>query len=291
MKKNILIIGHLGFIGSKLWQKYYNDSKYNVYGYDLLEGDDIRNRMMLDKKIEAVQPDVVILLAAFAGVRRSKEYPEEYTSCNVYGTQNVVDMCDKYKVKKLVFYSSSSVIGGNYDLSKGLVEDDEYNPISLYAITKVAGEMIVKAGKTPYIIIRPFTVYGEAGRKDMVIYKWINEIRTKKPITFFGDGETQRGYTYRDDLVDATAELINQDISNETVHLGGSEVIKLKELLELFKRKCEEKEYKLKINKLPIPKGDVVSSFANTGKARSLIGFNPEPRFKKLINKILDEEL
>jgi UDP-glucuronate 4-epimerase len=291
MRKRILITGNLGFIGHKLWQYYYKDTKNEVFGIDLLEGNDIRNKMYLDKQFEAVQPDIVFHLAAFAGVRRSKEYPEEYTSCNVLGTQNISDMCDKYKVKKLVFYSSSSVIGGNYDLNKGLVEEDEYNPISLYAITKVAGEMIVKAGKTPWLIIRPFTVYGEKGRPDMVIYKWINEIKTGKPITFFGDGETQRGYTYRNALVWGTKELVRQKICNETVHLGGSEVVKLKDLFELFKAKCESKNLKLEVNNLPMPAGDVVSSYANTEKARRLIGFNPEQNFKKMVQEILADEL
>jgi UDP-glucuronate 4-epimerase len=294
----VLITGHAGFIGTRLC-KLLMSKGVDFVGYDLVNSDDIRDRIKLDKLFEAENFDVVVHMAALAGVRRSKEFPLEYESTNIIGTLNVVEMCKKYNCK-MIFFSSSSVLGGNYS-DKGLVEDDVYNPKSFYAITKMAGEFIVKNNLSNYIIIRPFTVYGENGRPDMVIYKWINQIKSGKPVTFFGDGTTKRGYTYVGDLVQGVYNFINiLNIDSKhgvpvfvqnTVHLGGSEVISLEELREQFELVCYKKKLTANFIRMPMPKEDVESSFADTSKAFILIEFAPEKRFKKMVNKILNQEL
>ena len=289
-KLKCLITGSEGFIGTSLC-KLFNSKGIEFVGYDLVNGDAIRDKLKLDKLFEAENFDIVIHLAALAGVRRSKEFTVDYETTNIIGTLNVVEMCKKYDCK-MIFFSSSSVLGGNYS-EHGLNENDPYNPQSFYAITKMAGEFIIKQGGIDYIIVRPFTVYGENGRKDMVIYKWINQIKAGKSVTFYGDGKTKRGYTYIEDLVQGVYEL-TKIFTPETkliIHLGGSEVITLKELFEIFEAVCAKKKLNCYMTNMPIPKEDVIMSFADTSYAFMLIGFSPEKRFKKMVTKILNKEL
>ena len=288
----ILLTGAEGFIGTRLIKvlKKSND----VISYDLVNGDDIRDTFKLDKLFETENFDAVVHLAALAGVRRGEEFPDEYISTNITGTQNLVNLCKKYGVKKFLSYSSSSVLGGNANKDKGLVEEDEYKPKGVYAISKVAGEYIVKNSGLDYIVIRPFTVYGSQGRKDMVIYKWINQILSGQDITYYGDGQTSRGYTYVDDLVKTTDRLLNELLEHnltETYNLGGSEKINLDDLLQLFMKHCVDNRIDLNINRMDLPNADVVHSFANTNKAKKDINFNPQKKFKKVVKQILINEL
>ena len=284
----VLITGHLGFIGThlcKLFKKY----KISFDGFDLLDGNDIRNLLQLDKQFEAGQYDTVIHLAALAGVRRGQEFPDEYISTNIEGTQNIINMCERYNVGRLIFFSSSSVLGG-VETGVGLDETDPYNPKSLYAITKLTGEYLVNMAKVKHTIIRPFTVYGENGRPDMVIYKWINQIKSGRPVTIFGDGKSIRGYTYIDDLVRAIYELLKKPFDG-VLHLGGSERIELVILFDLFHRHCQRKKIKLDVVVSKIPEEDVLSSFADCAKAKDHIGFEPQGKFNIIIKKILKKEL
>ena len=288
-KTKILITGQEGFIGEHLLDALQDD--YDIMGYDLELGEDIRDRFKLDKLFNEFLPDVVIHMAARAGVRTGEEYPDEFISTNIIGTQNVVDMCKKYKLKQLIFFSSSSVLGGNSD-NNPLKEDGEYNPKSLYAITKVAGEMIVKNSNVPSTIIRPFTVYGENGRKDMVIYKWINEIESAKPISIYGDGKTKRGYTYVKDLCWGVKKcILNHDAFFKIIHLGGSEIIKLDDIIKIFFEHCKKQDIQIYVNELDKPEADVDESWTDSELANKLFGFNPSKNFKNNLNKILKQEL
>lgn len=284
----VLITGSAGFIGTKMC-KLFNQRKIDYDGFDLVDGNDIRNLFQLDKQFEAGQYDVVIHMAARAGVRRGQEFPEEYISTNIVGTQNIINMCEKYNVGRLISFSSSSVLGG-HNTGVGMSETDEYNPKSLYAVTKLTGEYLVNNSNIKHTIIRPFTVYGENGRPDMVIYKWINQIKSGRPVTVFGDGTSTRGYTYVGDLVEAIYRLLKKPYDG-TLHLGGNENIQLAELYELFLRHCKKKKIKHTVTVTAMPKADVMSSFANCRRAEEHIGFKPEKRFKQIINKILKKEL
>jgi len=284
----VLITGHRGFIGTRFCA-LLKKNKIAHDGFDLLEGFDIRNNLQLDKQFEAGQYDVVIHLAALAGVRRGQEFPDEYISTNITGTQNIIAMCEKYNIGRLIFFSSSSVLGG-IETGVGLDETDSYNPKSLYAITKLTGEYLVSTANINKTIVRPFTVYGENGRPDMVVYKWINQIKSGKPVTVFGDGKSVRGYTYVGDLVEVIYKLLNKPY-NGILHLGGSERIQLAKLFELFHEHCRKKKIKIDVNVSKIPKEDVLSSFANCILARNHIGFEPQKRFETIIKKILRKEL
>ncbi len=290
MKRRVLITGHLGFIGRRLY-KEMEKIGYDVYGADILSGCDTRHRLQLDKVFEESKPELVFHLAALAGVAKGEEYPDEYISTNILGTQNVVDMCIKHDASRLIFYSSSSVIGGVDENGAGADESTPVSPRSLYAVTKVAGEMIVGSSGIPFFIVRPFTVYGENGRPDMVIYKWINQIKGNNPISFYGNGSTQRGYTHVDDLAKATIKLSDYMCSDEIFHLGGIEVVSLNELLDIFKKHCSKKGIKLEVEEMDIPNSDIKHSYANVKKAQLFLQFDPKPRFKTIVNKILEREL
>ena len=288
----ILVTGYAGFVGSYLCN-LLNSKKIYYDCYDLTDGNDIRDKMKLDKTFEAGQYDMVIHLAALAGVRRSENFPEEYLSTNIIGTRNIVEMCKKYNVK-LINFSSSSVLGGN-KTEEGLNEQCEPNPQSIYAMTKYCAEKIVETGGIEYVTIRPFTIYGLNGRPDMGIYKWINQINSGKDITFYGDGKTERGYTNVHDLVEAVYSLTSPEVwdncKNEIYHIGGNEVITLNELLDMFESVLVKKKKKATVAYYALPACDVVSSFADTSKAFLILGYAPEDNFEKNIKKILDKEL
>ena len=158
----LLITGSDGFVGNHL-KKKLNKRNIPFVRYDIRDSNnsDTRDKHQLAEIFEKEQITEVIHLAALAGVRRGKKYPQEYISTNILGTQNVVDLCNEFKVNKLIFYSSSSVYGNKCE--KPALETDIKNPISLYGITKLAGEHIVNSTECKTVIIRPFTVYGKNG--------------------------------------------------------------------------------------------------------------------------------
>lgn len=283
----ILITGGAGFIGSQLIKKLRSSNE--VYSYDLVDGNDIRNKIRLEDAFISFRPDVVIHCAALAGVLLSEEYPEEYISTNITGTYNVTMLCKKYNAK-LIAFSSSSVLGGCRKEDEPLEEHDIYNPLSLYANTKVSGEFIVMNNLEDYAIIRPFTVYGENGRPDMVFYKWINQIKKGEAITFYGKGDSKRGYVYLPDLVDGINEIIKRKETG-IFDFGGSEIVTLKDLLEIFKNRCRKISVKLEIDYQERKNGDVKHSFTNSLRAKELLNYNPKKRFKKVMDKILKKEL
>jgi UDP-glucuronate 4-epimerase len=276
----LLVTGHKGFIGGHL-TKLLTKRGIPWVGFDLKDGQDIRNKQTLDAFFEQNQITEVIHLAALAGVRRGEEYPEEYISTNVLGTRNIIKLSEKYNVRHLVFYSSSSVYGQTTPpVSEGFVK----KPISLYGMTKLMGEQMVENCEVRQTsIVIPFTVYGENGRRDEVIYKWIEQIKNNLPITIYGDGSSERGYVNVHDLVDATVKLITDHDGEwkcEHFNLGGSEVIKLIDLVNVFTEALGEHNVQRK--QMTDQRGDVRSNFANTEKAGKMLGFYPE---KKLYEK------
>jgi len=294
-KMKCFISGGSGFIGSRLIETLKKEKDLELVNYDLVNGDDIRDEFKLNSVFEKNKFDVVIHLAARAGIRTGEDYPNEFMTTNVIGTNNIVRMCQKHKVNKLIFYSSSSVLGGNKEIAGKLLpltEESEYQCDSLYAQTKMFGEYLVKQSGLNYIIIRPFTVYGENGRGDMVMYKWINQVKKGEPITFYGDGKTSRGYTYVQDLVDGTISFLKaESLNNETVNLGGVEVIELGKLLKILGDVCRSKKIELEIDRQEKPKADVSHSFADVSKAEKLIGYSPNSKFYDIVKSIFKKEL
>jgi len=278
MKSKILVTGSAGFIGTKLVKKL--ESEYNIVGYDLLEGNDVRDKYKLDDLFQKENFDTIIHLSARAGVRMGEEYPEEFISTNINGTLNLTKMAKKYNIKHFIFFSSSAVYGEHPSPNK---ETDELQQIGVYGASKAMGETLVTSCGVPYTIIRPFTVYGENGRLDQVIFKWIEQIKADIPITIFGDGSSKRGYTYVHDLIDGVKKVVELGAENETYNLGGNEIISLSQLVELFKPYTDNFKY------LPLPKEDIPENWGDISKAER-IGFKPTQDFVKNVTNILKEE-
>jgi UDP-glucuronate 4-epimerase len=254
----ILLTGSEGFIGSH-FQK-----KIKCIRYDLINGDDIRDKFKLDNLFNKEKFDLVVNLAARAGVPMGEEYYEEYISTNLIGLKTLIEVCKKHKVK-LIHFSSSSAL----------------TPISVYGITKLAGEKLVEASGVNYVIIRPFTVIGENGRKEMVLYKWLGQYQRGEKISFYGDGTTFRGYTYVGDLIDGTIKSFK--LNNKTLNLGGSQKITLEELWNIFKELYPDAKREI----LPLPDYDIKGSLADTTQAFELLDWTPKTDVRLKIIKLL----
>lgn len=280
----ILITGDLGFIGTHLSNSL--EGLYRITGFDLKRGEDIRDKYQLWSTFEAVVPKVVIHLAAKAGVRKGRLFAEDFISTNILGTQNVVDCCEEFGVEKLIFFSSSSVFG---ESNPPVKEEFPKTPISLYGITKLAGECIVRNARTPATIVRPFTVYGENGRQDSVLWRWIRQVREEIPITVYGDASSCRGYVYVQDVVSTMHRLIETKWlwGKEDFNIGGSEVIYLRDLIQIFRKVSPHLEMRV----LPANKEDVHRQWADTSKARRVLKFNPVPAFSRVTEEIIRSEL
>lgn len=278
----ILIVGSAGFVGTHLRKVLAGKENFSFYGYDLVNGDDTRDRFKLDRLFESEGFDAIINLAARAGVRRGEGFPEEYFSTNVIGLANLIEMAEKWGVKKLIHYSSSSVFGND----ERVATDENYTkkPKSIYGITKLAGELLLQKSKLDYTIIRPFTIIGEDGRKEMVIYKWLNQIQSGRKATFYGDGTTYRGYTYIQDMLDGTIEcLTNPKANRQDFNLGGDQIITLEELWSIFKEAYPQAERDM----VPMPDIDQMFSLANTGKAFDLLGWKHKTDVKQKIRAMI----
>ena len=272
-----LITGHKGFIGSHLVE-----NKLDYIGYDLKDGQDIRNKYQLAKIFANNNIKTVIHLAAEAGVRRGEKYSDEYISTNINGTRNLLELAEEYNVKHFIFFSSSSVYG---EQKPPLKEDMRLQPTSLYGTTKLTGELLCRISPVPITIIRPFSVYGENGRGDQVLYKWIHQLEAKEPVSFYGDGSTIRGYIYVKDLILGLAYIISrkEDVEFEVFNLGGQEKITLNDLYKLFKERYPWMEK----NIIPLPKVDVKANWADISKAKKQLKWSPHTNFNKKIKELL----
>ena len=284
----ILITGHTGFVGRNIC-KAFDEKGIEWVGYSTSNHDTIRDEVNITQKMRGV--DICIHLAALAGVRDGEKKPNEYLHTNVVGMQNVIDACKRNNVKHLISFSSSSVLGNQ---SPPNSEIDPMGPISVYGISKMTGEYLIQHSGLNASIIRPFTIYGEQGRPNQVIFKWINSIREGKPVPFFGDGSTKRGYTYVGDVIDLLFSIIDKvengflaDTGCQVYNIGGIEMISLDDLLEIFKEVVGDFE----VNRVALPNGDVAQNWADITKARNALGFDPQPNFKENVTRIIRSEL
>jgi UDP-glucuronate 4-epimerase len=219
--------------------------------------------------------DLLIHLAARAGVRPSLAHPRLYADVNVGGTLNLLELAREFKVPKLIFASSSSVYGVNQKIP--FSEDDPiFKPISPYAATKLAGEALCHVYHHLYgidiVCLRFFTVYGPRQRPDLAIHKFAKAISAGQPIDIFGDGTTQRDYTYIDDILQGLTACIDRKFGYEVINLGESRTVPLLELVHLIERAVGKSA---RINWLPPQPGDVPITSANITKARRLLNYDP----------------
>jgi len=311
--KNILITGGAGFIGSHLVDRLLSERNCRITVVDdfndfyepaikhaniaahisnpnfRLVAADIRDFYSLHEVFNEEKVDCIVHLAARAGVRPSLIEPRLYAETNINGTVNLLELARAHGVKQFVFGSSSSVYGENEKVP--FSEDDPiFKPISPYAATKAAGELICHTYSHLHdmriVCLRFFTVYGARQRPDLAIHKFAKLISAGKPIPVFGDGATRRDYTYIDDIISGVRAAVDYDQSNyEVINLGESQTVELRELISLLENALGKRA---EIDRQPLQPGDVPRTFADISKARRLLGYNPQTRIEEGIKKFVE---
>ncbi|MDH4127779.1 MAG: GDP-mannose 4,6-dehydratase [Spirochaetota bacterium] len=313
---NILVTGGAGFIGSHLCEKlsekgihqifcldnfndFYDpnikrqniDNLLNKNHFTLFESD-ITDYDKLEMIFSKYSFDVIIHLAAMAGVRPSIENPLLYTNVNINGTNHLLELAKEFKISNFIFGSSSSVYGENEKIP--FSEDDNVDyPISPYAATKKTGELLCHTyyhlHKINITCLRFFTVYGPRQRPDLAIHKFTRLISEGVAIPFFGDGSTKRDYTYVDDIIDGVIKSIDWlTVKTEPVYsifnLGESQTVTLNQLVALIEKALDQKAI---IKQLPNQPGDVPITYANIDKAVKYLGYNPKTKIEEGIPKFV----
>ncbi|MDP9120018.1 MAG: GDP-mannose 4,6-dehydratase [Acidobacteriota bacterium] len=299
MSSHILLTGGAGFIGSHLTRRLlargdrvtvlddFNDfyaparKRGNVAaflgnpGYRLIEGD-IRDEALIGSLLGGGGFDAVVHLAARAGVRPSLEEPILYEDVNCIGTLRLLEAARKHGPKIFIFGSSSSVYGINEKIP--FAEADEVNqPISPYATTKRAGELLCYNYHHLYGLriacLRFFTVYGPAQRPEMAIHKFTDLLARGRAVPLYGDGGSRRDYTYVDDIVDGLLAALDLAPPFEILNLGGAETTSLIDLVHWI---AEELAVEPRIEYLANQPGDVPITYADISKAARLLGYSPK---------------
>lgn len=245
---------------------------------------DIRDKDGLEKIFRKHPIDMVIHLAALAGVRPSIERPLEYEEVNISGTMNLWEMCKEFNITKVIAASSSSVYGNN-EKTPFSETDNVDNPISPYAATKKCGEILGHVYHDLYKIdmiqLRFFTVYGPRQRPDLAIHKFTKLISEDQEVPFYGDGTTARDYTFIDDIIDGILKsskyLERHSGIYEILNLGESEVITLNEMLSVIEQTLGKSAIR---KNLPMQPGDVLKTNADITKAMTLIDYKPDTNFQ-----------
>lgn len=310
----VFVTGTAGFIGFHLARRLLEDG-HSVTGFDgvtnyydpalkrsrlslLAEQDGfvqiegmLEDAQALDDAVAGSDADVVVHLAAQAGVRYSLEAPQSYIQSNVVGTANLLETLRRYKPRHLVFASTSSVYGGNTKIP--FAETDRADgPVSLYAATKKSGEAMVHSYAhlfgIPSTCLRFFTVYGPWGRPDMALFKFAAAMTEGRPIDVYGHGKMQRDFTYVDDLVEVIAKIMNTppEVGKPVPHDSLSAVAPFRTVNVAGGRQTELMDFiraievavgrSAELNLLPMQPGDVVATHSDTTLLRELVGAVPE---------------
>lgn len=304
----VLVTGGAGFIGFHLGQRLLSghhalavvDNFNDFYDPGIKRGNvrdlqsigtvslyetDILDRARLREAFDEFRPDTVVHLAAWAGVRPSLEKPELYARVNVTGTVNMLDFAKEFRIERFIFASSSSVYGGNKKVPFS-EEDLVDHPISPYAATKRAGELLCYTYSHNFGLniccLRFFTVYGPRQRPEMAIHKFAQCIRDGTPIPVFGTGQSKRDYTYIDDIVSGVIGAIGVNPKYEILNLGESQTITLLDLIGHLERALERKA---QLRFLPEQPGDMEITFADISRARRLLAYNPQTPIEAGIRK------
>ncbi|HHL40122.1 MAG TPA: NAD-dependent epimerase/dehydratase family protein [Deltaproteobacteria bacterium] len=307
----ILVTGGAGFIGSHLvralldrgdevaviddFNDFYDPALKRGNVAPLLENPrfrlheaDIRDRGRMDSIVEGSRPDAIFHLAARAGVRPSIEAPFLYEEVNSIGTLALLEAARRHGVKNFIFASSSSVYGINSKVP--FSEDDPItSPISPYAATKRAGELLCHTYShlygLPATCLRFFTVYGERGRPDMAVAKFTRKIWAGEEVEIYGDGSFRRDFTYIGDILDGLLRTLETPRRYEIINLGGSRTVEVRELVAVIESRLGRKA---RIRYRPQAPGDVPVTYADVTKARSLLGFEPKVGIEEGVGRYVE---
>lgn len=317
--KKVLVTGAAGFIGYHLSKRLLEEG-YLVVGLDNLNNyydqnlkmDRLNNlkckdnfnffKMDLNDKIELNQLfsnqnfDIVVNLAAQAGVRNSIENPHDYITSNIDGFINILEACRKNDIDHLLYASSSSVYGGNKKIPFS-VDDRVDSPVSLYAATKKSNELMAHSYSHLFSIpstgLRFFTVYGPWGRPDMAYFSFANKILSNKEIYIYNQGNMERDFTYIDDIIDSIIKLIPKapDRNNKEsapyriVNIGSGKPISLLSFVEILEKKLNRKAKKILTEMQP---GDVEKTYADITELNQLTNFTPKWSFEEGITEFVE---
>ncbi len=309
---NFLVTGGAGFIGSHVCERLLQTGHavwtlddLNAFYDPAIKQQNLREIQALGKPFTFVRGsllhpstlkklfasarfDQVIHLAARAGVRPSLEEPALYQRVNVEGTVNLLEAARLQGVRKVTIASSSSVYGVNSKVP--FSEDDPiFSPISPYAASKLACEALGHVYHHVYgmdvVMLRFFTVYGPRQRPDLAIHKFAQLMSQGKPITVFGDGTTARDYTYITDIIEGIMAVTQKEFGYRIFNLGESQTVRLSYLIDLLEKALMKKAI---IERRPPQPGDVPITYANIGKARSLLGYSPGIKIEHGIQLFVD---
>jgi len=307
--KHILITGIAGFIGfhtakklAELGNKIVGiDNLSDYYDINLKKGrlrelgnkiifhkGDISDYNFMDDLFSNNKFELIIHLAAQAGVRYSLENPFEYNKSNGLGTLTVFELAKRFGIKEIIYASSSSVYGGNKKIPFS-VEDDVSNQVSVYAATKRYNELIAKVYYNLYKIrsigLRFFTVYGSWGRPDMSYFKFMNQLHKGNKIQIYNRGDHLRDFTHISDVVVSIINACNKNKKCEIYNIGNSKPVSLIDfiqILEIVTGKTFEKEY------LPIQKGDIHTTYANIDLTKSELNWEPKIGIKEGLSEFYE---
>jgi UDP-glucuronate 4-epimerase len=308
-----MVTGGAGFIGSHLCERLLRegdqvvcfDNFDNFYDPDIkirnVEGinkkfpdrfklitGDIRNAEHLQEAFQKNRIDLVVHLAARAGVRPSIEQPLLYQDMNIRGTMVLLEACKEYKVKDFIFASSSSVYGENQRVPFS-EKDLDIQPISPYGATKRAGELLSYSYHHLYgmniACLRIFTAYGPRQRPEMAIHKFTRLVDQGEKVPMFGDGSSRRDYTYIDDLIEGILSIIHRSKGFEVYNLGESQTTSLKELIQLIEKALGKKALVEMLRPQP---GDVSTTYADITKAREMLGYRPKVKMEEGIRRFVE---
>ncbi len=308
--KRVLVTGGAGFIGSHLARKlidrgdevviidnfndYYDvqlkrdriDKFLKGYSFKLYKGD-IRDKKFCKKMFENEKIDKIVHLAAMAGVRNSLKAPLLYEDVNIKGTMILLQLAVKYEIENFVYASSSSVYGNNTKLP--FSENDPVDtPISPYAATKKATEIIAHVYSHIYNLnttgLRFFTVYGPWGRPDMALFLFADKISRGEPIDVYNNGKMTRNFTYIDDIVSGVLKVLDANLGYDVINIGGDKEESLMRFIEVIEKNLEKNAKK---NMLPIQPGDVPSTVADISKLRKM-GWEPKTGIDEGIKNFIE---
>ena len=324
----ILITGSSGFIGFHLAKKLLEkgidicgyDSMNNYYDVGLKKArlnilkkyknfkfvkNKIENEKILKNTIIKFKPNVIIHLAAQAGVRYSIKNPDTYLHSNVIGTFNIIKICNSIRVSHLIIGSSSSVYGANKKFPFQEIDKSDHQ-VSFYAATKKSTESLAHSYSAlwnlPTTVLRFFTVYGPWGRPDMAYFKFTKKILNGKKIDIYNKGKMYRDYTYIDDIIDGILGLIKKPpslkikkkIKNDSLspvapfrilNIGNTKKIYLLDFINTLEKELGKK---IKKNFLPMQKGDVHSTLSDCSLLKKITGYNPKTNYKDGIKKFIN---
>ncbi|NUK30410.1 NAD-dependent epimerase [Parageobacillus sp. VR-IP] len=318
MQKNstyIFVTGCAGFIGFHLTKRLL-DEGFNVLGIDnmndyydpslkydrlkiimqypyfrFVEGS-IENMELLENLFSQYDLDTVVNLAAQAGVRYSLKNPHKYIQSNVVGFVNILECCKKHKIPHLIYASSSSVYGNNKNVPFSVTDRVDY-PISLYAATKRANELMAYTYSHLYNLpttgLRFFTVYGPWGRPDMALFKFANAIMKQQPIEIYNYGNMKRDFTYIDDVTESILRLIYRGPSTESPYkiynIGNNQPVQLNYLIQVLEEHLGKKAIK---KLLPMQPGDVPETFADIDELVKDINYKPKVSIEEGIKRFVE---